>query len=528
MGIYLNPGNESFQKITQHYIYVDKSGIIPELMKIAQYDNQFICVSRPRRFGKTVIGNMLSAFFSKGCDSRNLFNNHEVSKSPYFEKYLNSQNVIKIDLNGEFNSSEDSENLFSILIKRINKELLEAFPQCNLDENETLPYNISSIYNKTGEKFVIIIDEYDVLVREAVTGGVSDKLFDKYLKFLSSIFKNEQIQPAITLAYLTGILPIAKQKIQSKLNNFEENTMISPNVLAPYIGFTSQEVETLCNKNNVDYQECRRWYDGYKLNGFEMYNPKSVIQSILKKEFVSYWGQTSTYEVVADYIGMNFDGTKDRVIKMISGSKADVNISTYKNTMSDFRTCDDVFTYLIHLGYLAYEPENQKCYIPNKEVRDEWISAISVSQEYEQTDKIIKSSKALLYETINGNEKAVAASLDISHIHVTSNRSYNNEDSLQSAIYLSYIYALNKYTCIREMTTGKGFADVVYIPFVKDMPAMIIELKRNKTPETALNQIKEKQYFASLSAYSGNLLFVAINYNEQTKLHTCKIEKFTK
>lgn len=472
----------------------------------------------------------LARIFQKDATQKKLFEGSIASKNPVFEKYLNKVNVIKLDLNAEYQNISDSENLIRVITKRVNKELVNEFPDCNLDVDDDLSYNIASIYNKTKEKFVIIIDEYDILVRETVSGNISDALFQKYLRFLNGLFKNSTLQPAILLAYLTGILPIVREKIQSKLNNFTEYTMLSSNALAPFIGFTADETKQICAEHGFDFEECRRWYDGYKLDGVELYNPRSVVESVRNKKTGSYWGQTSTYEVISDYIGMNFDGTKDAVIRMISGGRTSVDVGAYKNTMTDFKCADDVFTYLIHLGYLSYDSDEHKCHIPNKEVQKEWILALSVSKDYAATSKIIKDSEELLSETINGNEDAVAKSLDESHIHVTSNRSYNNEDTLQSAIYLSYIYALNKYTCIKEMTTGKGFADVVYIPIpdAKNFPALVIELKRNKCAESAINQIKEKKYFDSLSAYSGDLLFVGISYDEETKIHSCKIERFVK
>ncbi|MBR0496224.1 MAG: PD-(D/E)XK nuclease domain-containing protein, partial [Treponema sp.] len=282
--------------------------------------------------------------------------------------------------------------------------------------------------------------------------------------------------------------------------------------------------------------DCRNWYDGYHLawneNGTqkkcEIYNPESVVMSTETGKFAGFWGATSSYEVISDRIQQNFAGTKTDVIKMLSGEKVDIDTGIYKNTVKDFVSKDDIFTYLIHLGYLAYDSKEQQCYIPNKEVRIEWMRAVSVIDDYSETNAIIKASKELLSETLLGNADAVAASLDESHIHVTSNRSYNNEYALQSAIYLSYIYALNKYTCFRELTTGKGFADMVYVPLAKDLPALIIELKHNKCAQTALSQIKEKKYFDSLKKYSGNMLFVGINYDESTKKHECKIEKLVK
>ena len=528
MGIYLNPGNELFAQISKNKIYVDKSGMIPALIEVFERWNQYVCVSRPRRFGKTVIGNMLCAYFSKGCNSKELFKNSIGSKNPIFEKYLNKVNVIKIDLNSEYQNIEDKENFISIICKRINKELANEFPECKIDIADDLPYNLIYIYTQTKEKFVIIIDEYDILVREVVSGNISDELFNKYLAFLNGLFKNTTLQPAITLAYLTGILPIIREKIQSKLNNFTEYTMLGSNGLAPYIGFTAEETKAICDKNNFNYEECKRWYDGYKLENVGLYNPRSVLESIRNNKIQSYWGQTSTYEVISDYIGMNFDGTKDEVIKMISGDYIDVNVTSYKNTMTGFKTRDDVFTYLIHLGYLAYNSKKEQCYIPNREVQGEWINALKICADYSTTNKIIEASKQLLEETFNGNEDAVAKSLDESHIHVTSNRSYNNEDALHCAIYLSYIYALNKYNAYREVPAGKGIADMTYVPVLPNLPALIFELKHNGIAETALNQIKEKKYYDSLSNYSGNLIFIGINYDEKTKTHSCKIERFIK
>ena len=355
---------------------------------------------------------------------------------------------------------------------------------------------------------------------------VPQETFDKFLRMLNGLFKSDTLRPAISLAYLTGILPIVRDKIQSKLNNFDEFTILNASELSEFVGFTNEDVIMLSDTYGLDLEECQRWYDGYKQNGYEIYNPESVIKAIIKKEFTGYWSRTSSYEAIADRIRQDFKGAKEDVVRMLSGESVDVNVTRFLNTMNSFVTKDDVFTYLIHLGYLAYDNEYKTCRIPNKEVRQEWFNAIEGNEDYETTDKIIKASKELLIATISKDEQAVASALDISHIHVTSNRSYNNEDALQSAIYLAYIYALNEYTVVKEMTAGKGFADVVYIPYTTDKPAMIIELKRNDSTESALEQIKNKHYFDCLSHYEGNLLFVGINYDERSKTHECKIEKF--
>lgn len=523
-GIYLNPGNENYKRILSAQIYVDKTMMLKVMNDFIARGNNYICVSRPRRFGKTTAQNMLSAYYSKGCDSSDLFRRLSISSAPDYEKNLNRFNVIKIDLNGEYMAAENKSLTLKNLTRKIKEEFYDQFSQLSFSEMDTLADMMLKVYAKTGETFIVLIDEYDVLVREQVEKG----LFDEYMAFLNGLFKNDTLRPALSLAYITGILPVIRDKVQSKLNNFEEYTILDAGELAEYVGFTAAEVKTLCKTYGVDYEECRRWYDGYSQHGIEIYNPESVVKCITKRAFADYWSKTSTYAVISDRISENFEGMKDDVIRMLSGENVAVSPGRYMNTMTDFHNRDDAFTYLIHTGYLAYNLKDHTCRIPNKEIRQEWFYAVEDQGDYRETDRIIRDSKELLGRTWAGDERAVAKALDASHINVTSNRSYNNEDALQSAIYLAYIYALNEYTVVKEMTAGKGFADVVYVPFREGIPAMIIELKRNKSSESAIKQIREKRYFDSLSHYQGKLLFVAINYDDTTKTHTCRIERFRK
>lgn len=524
MGIYLNPGNEVFRRITEADIYVDKTGLLTETNRLVNSANDYICMSRPRRFGKTVAGNMISAYYSKGCDSRKLFAKFRISEAKDFEKHLNKYNVIYIDLNSEYQNTTNKKRALTVLKKNIKAEILSEYPDVGIARSHSLGEAILQVYSKTGETFIIIIDEYDVMVREKVP----QELFDEFLSMLNGLFKSSTLRPAISLAYLTGILPIVRDKIQSKLNNFDEYTILNAGKFAEYVGFTTDEVKDLCSRYSVDFEECRNWYDGYYQNGYEIYNPESVVKSITTGYFDSYWGKTSTYKVISERLKSNFKGMKDCVIRMLAGESIDVNVTSYLNTMDSFETRNDAFTYLIHLGYLAYDKDTKTCRIPNREIRQEWFNAIEVDDEYSVTNGIIEDSKELLNETLEGNAERVAKALDIAHIHVTSNRSYNNEDAFQSAIYLAFIYALNKYHVFKELTSGKGFADVVFVPFVAGLPAMIVELKHNKSAGTALEQIKKKKYFESLSNYKGELIFVGINYDEKDTTHTCKIEKILK
>ena len=524
MGIYLNPGNENFRRTLAADIYVDKTMMLSVLNRFIDKGNNYVCISRPRRFGKTIASEMISAYYSKGCNSHDLFENLKISKAEGYEDKLNKYNVIKIDLNSEYQNILDKEKLIRRISEKIKKELGREYPDIIFTEDLSLAECIMEVYSYTGDTFIILIDEYDVLVREQVPKA----LFDEFLSFLNGLFKSATLRPAISLAYLTGILPIVRDKIQSKLNNFEEYSILDAKELTEFVGFIPEEVKSLCEEYGMDYEECRRWYDGYYQNGYEIYNPESVVKSMRDKKFSNYWGKTSSYRVISDRLEANFDGMKDMVIRMLSGENIPVNVTRYLNTMDSFNSRNDAFTYLIHVGYLAYNEEDRSCRIPNREIRQEWENAMETQPGYEVTFRIIEDSKELLKATLAGDEEAVARALDESHIHVTSNRSYNNEDALQSAIYLAYIYALNKYTVIKEMTTGKGFADVVFIPFVPDLPAMIIELKHNRCAESALDQIREKKYFDSLADYKGGLLFVGVNYDEKDKTHECRIESFVK
>ena len=532
MGTYLNPNNENFYDVVNSGRYVDKTMLIDVANKmLGDPTYKFICVSRPRRFGKSMAGDMLAAYYSKGADSKELFSKLKIARKESFERHLNKYNVIKIDLNAMFSEwesisvkSEKAKCVMNYVTNLICNDFMTEFPQINFPPDQTVSGFIQQVYKETGEKFVFIIDEYDVLVREQV----NKEDLNLYLVFLVSLFKNSQLKPAIALAYITGILPVIKDKVQSKLNIFKEYTMLDAEDFAEFTGFTTEEVRSLCKKYNCSFDECRSWYDGYKIGNYEIYNPEAVIQAVPKGKFKSYWSKTSSYEVISDKIRMNFSGIKDCVIKMLSGGKVDVDVQSYKNTLSDFANKNDVFTYLIHLGYLAYDEENGQCYIPNWEISGEWQRAIYDDENYEKTNEIILRSKELLLQTLQCNQKAVEQALDESHVHVTSHRSYNNEDALQCAIYLAYIYALNEYIIVREMPAGKGVADIVYIPKKTELPALIIELKHNGSPKSAINQIKEKLYFKCLDSWQGEILFVGINYDETTKKHECKIERFEK
>ena len=525
MSLYLNPNAEAFLLNKNKKIYVDKSLLINELNELIGFDDNFVCLSRPRRFGKSMAGNMISAYYSKGCDTREVFSQMKLGQVAEFDKYLNKFNVIKLDLNGWYQRAiqrNRKDLLLADIHEALANEFKEFFSSLSFRDCETLDQYILNVYAETGEKFVIIIDEYDVLVREQVP----QSLFDSYLSFLNGLFKDTAIRPAIALAYITGIIPIVRDKVQSKLNEFTEYTMLNSGRLSGHVGFTCEEVEALCDEYGMDKAECARWYDGYRLTEtIDIYNPLAVVSAVRNQEFESYWSATGSFEALKDYIMMDFNGIKQDVIKMISGESVPVNVKKFQNTLQSITNKDNAFTYLIHLGYLSYNRKEQTCRIPNEEVRQEWVNSIDDEENYASIMELIKTSKKLLDATIAGNEEAVAKALDAAHTEVTNPLTYNDEHCFQSAICLAYFYANTRYTLFKELPTGKGYADLVLIPYLPNIPAMVIELKHNKSAGSALQQIKDKNYCQALNNYKGDLLFVGISYDEKTKEHRCKIER---
>ena len=298
--------------------------------------------------------------------------------------------------------------------------------------------------------------------------------------------------------------------------------------MATSLGFTHKEVEELCSNFGMDIKEMERWYDGYRIGDeSHIFNPYSVMRAIDDNRYQSYWTTTSAYDSVITYIQMNFDGLKDDIIRMLSGERVYVDTTEFLNDMRIVRSKNDVFTVLIHLGYLAYDGDTQECYIPNKEVADEMNNAIKATSWILLAESI-QNSRALLYDTIAGKEQAVAQAIDQAHDENTSILAYNDENSLACVLTIAYIWARNEYVIHREYATGKGYADLVMIPRRNvNKPALVIELKFNHSIDTAIDQIKRKAYPSKIAEYTGDILLVGINYDKETKLHTCKIERLT-
>lgn len=528
MGIFVNPGNDAFQVALNSEIYVDKTGLLEYTNKVMGTLQGYICNSRPRRFGKSVTANMLTAYYSKGCDSKEMFSNLNISKCKDFEKNINKYDVIHIDIQWCIEPAGSAEKVVSYITEKTIEELREYYPEYLSKEVKSLPESLSIINAATNKKFVVIIDEWDVLIREQAD---NKKIQDEYINFLRAMFKGTEPTKYIKLAYLTGILPIKKLKTQSALNNFSQYSMLNPGPLAMYIGFTQNEVKSLCDKYNQDYEEVKRWYDGYQLGEYHIYNPNAVVSLMLDGEFKSYWSETGSYEVIVPLINKDFDGLKTAIIEMLAGNSVMADVTAFQNDTVNFADKDDVLTYMIHLGYLAYNKKREMAFVPNEEIREELVRAIR-RKKWNELMKFQKESNELLEATLDMDFEMVANKIDKIHMDYASAIQYNNENSLSSVLTIAYLGAMEYYfKPIRELPTGRGFSDFVFIPkpeYIQSYPALVVELKWNKDASTAINQIKEKNYPSSIEQYTGDILLVGINYDKKTKIHQCNIEKYTK
>lgn len=535
MGTYINRGNLEFAE----YIasdYVDKTGLISVINERLFKQGRYSCVTRCRRFGKSMAAKMLYAYYDKSCDSRNLFKDLRISKDASFEKHLNKYNVLFLDVTSFTSQPKYHGHIVKSIQDAIMEDVKTVFPNVTYKEDDDLMGCLQSISRQTGERFFFIIDEWDAICREfpsrqkfknSPDETISTEM-DEYVMFLRRLFKTDDSDLVFAGAYITGILPMVKYKTESALNNFWEYSMVDPGGLAPYFGFTRNEVEDLCVQHGLSFDEMQKWYDGYQIGDEPcIFNPSSVMKAIIRRNFNSYWAATGSYDNVVNYIKMNFDGLKNDIIRILAGDSCKVNTSKFKNDMANVQSKDDALTVLIHLGYLAYNDKSKSCYVPNKEVRDELINAVE-DTDWTNIIKILSNSESLLDATIAGNATAVAQAIDDAHSNNTSILSYNDENSLSCVLSIAYIYAKNEYVIHRELHSGKGFADLVFIPRQPQIrPAMVIELKYDKNADTAISQIHRKEYQGKVLEYTKNLLLVGINYDKETKKHSCVIERYS-
>ena len=531
MGMYINAGNAGFQR-ARNGEYVDKSELIAVINQTLFTEYSFSCVSRCRRFGKSMAAKMLCAYYDQSCDSRHLFADLKIAGDRTFEQHLNKYPVIYLDIS-DFVTRYKDESIVSQMDTQLKKDMHEAFQDVPLSDGDDLMTYLNRIVEVRQQPFIFIIDEWDAICREFEP---KTKVMDSYVDWLRRMFKGGQTMKVFAGVYMTGILPIKKYKTQSALNNFTEYSMVSPGRLAGYFGFTKPEVQALCLKYQMDFEEFEKWYDGYQIGSeSSIFNPNSVMQAINSDWCTSYWASTGAYDTVAHYIRMNYEGLKDDVIKMLGGGRCKVDTTGFQNDISDIRSKSDVFTVLIHLGYLSFDRVRHECYIPNYEVAGKMVNAVK-SSRWDVVADALDRSEQLLQAVLDGDEEAVARGVDAVHDENTSILSYNDErstfgrsasaeNSLACVLSLAFYYAKNDYVFHRELPTGKGFADLVLMPRKNsDKPALLLELKKDQTALAAIEQIRQKDYQSKVSQYDGRCILVGISYDSKLKKHDCKIE----
>ena len=524
MGIYLNPNNKGYKEAVSSEIYVDKTGLIEYTNKYMNTEQKYICVSRPRRFGKSMALKMLAAYYSRGCDSQELFEGRKINKKDTFREHLNKYDVIYLNMQQfliEASDGKVTEYLEQEVLHEIKKEYREFLDRQSMG----LAAALRTIYAETEREFIFLIDEWDCVMRERQESEILQK---QYLDFLRNLLKD---QPYVALAYMTGILPVKKYGEHSALNMFNEYSMIGQDVFEEYTGFTQDEVKGLCRQFHMSFEETSSWYDGYTFMEYQhVYNPKSVVEAMRRHRFSNYWASTEVYDALKTYINMDFDGLRTDIVHMLGGGKVRVNTRSFRNDMKNFDIKDDVLTLLVHLGYLAYDATEKEVFVPNKEIIEEFENAMSVSG-WPEVMRVLHASEKLLADTLLCNAESVADALDKAHTEVSSILSYNDENSMCCAVGLAYYSARKDYLLVREFPTGKGFADIVFLPLpYANKPAIVVELKYNKTATAAIQQIKDRKYTQSLENYAGEILLVGINYDRgnKNKPHSCVIEKVTK
>ena len=526
MATYLNPGNRGFEKILQSE-YVDKTGMITLINKTIGTMQMLTCISRPRRFGKSYAAKMLCAYYDCSCDSRGLFDDKEIAGAHDYLTHLNQYYVINLDITGFISEAKRQRRSMADvpekIVNAVHKELADMLS--GTASGESLMDALVRCVEETGRQFIFIIDEWDALIREA-KGYVG--IQSAYLNLLRGWFKNSSFTPkVVAAAYMTGILPIKKDGSQSAISDFIEYPILEPDGFAEFTGFTEDEVERLCESYGMSFEEARKWYDGYDFPDVgAIYNPYSVMLAMRKKKFGSYWQKTSAAESLVAYINMDFDGLQEIISRLIAGEEIEVDTDLFENDFETFKSRDDVLTLLIHLGYLAWNEEEGTARIPNEEVRIEFRRILKGTNGNQKWTELLGRSQKLLEDTLAGNAEAVARAIEEIRGTQYAPTYYNDEQALRYVIKFAYIAAIDQYLKVEELPSGKGIADVVYLPKRRSLlPALVVELKWNKSSEGAIRQIKERNYPAVLEDYGGEIVLAGINYDAKKKVHSCVIER---
>lgn len=535
MGVYLNNTSsyEAYRKVKNSPYFVDKTHILTKIIPRIETSENCLCITRPRRFGKSVIANMMAAFFSKGCNAEELFNGSQISLCDNYKSQMNQYNVISLSLNRIPNNCTSYRQYIERIESRLKRDLIHSFPAADICEQDALWDILTDIYaQENSAKFIFILDEWDYIFhRDFVTE--EDKA--SYIDFLSNLLKD---QPYVSLAYMTGILPIAKYSSGSELNMFAEYTMAAEELYSEYFGFSEKEVDILFEKylqNEPNPQVAREglriWYDGYHTKlGERVYNPRSVVLALTNNNLGNYWTSSGPYDEIYYYVQHNIAAVQDDLAQMISGIPVPAKISEYAATSMRLSTKEEIFSAMVVYGFLTYE--NGCVSIPNKELMDRFNEMLMKEQSLGYIYQLAQKSEKMLSATLAGDTDMMTEILEYAHNTESPLLSYSSEAELTMIVNLVYLQARDRYRIEREDKAGIGYVDFIFYPEINQKAdGIILELKVDHTAEEAIQQIKEKKYLTKFQGklgqkprYTGRILGVGIAYYKDTKKHECKIE----
>lgn len=535
MGNYLNSMDAYtlYSKVVGSPYFSDKTDILSKIIPRIETTENYICITRPRRFGKTIMANMIAAYFSKGCDAGSLFENLKIAAADSYKQNLNKHNVIFISFNEIPRHCKSYEQYIDRIERKLIKDLKESYPEVEIDEADAVWDVLKSIYNADDTaRFIFILDEWDYIFHRDF---VTDDDRAAYIDFLSNLLKGK---PYVSLAYMTGILPIAKYSSGSELNMFLEYTMASEELYSEYFGFTESEVDllyskylSLQSKPKVTRDELREWYDGYHTqSGERVYNPRSVVASLTNNNLGNYWTSAGPYDEIFYYIEHNTDAVRDDLARMISGIPVPAKVKEYAATSMNLTTKDEIFSAMVVYGFLSYE--NGCVSIPNKELMDKFDAMLEKEASLGYIYQLAKESEKMLKATLAGDTATMLQILEFAHNTEIPLLSYSNESDLTAVVNLVYLAARDSYRIEREDKAGIGYVDFIFYPELDTKAdCIILELKVDHTAEEAIQQIKDKQYalrfgpkLGERRKYTGRILAVGIAYDKETKEHSCQIE----
>lgn len=537
MAMFLNNSYpyKRYKKISGTTYFVDKSCILDDILRCMEEETQYICITRPRRFGKTVMANMLGAFFGKAWDSSEVFNHLKISSSERYSGYRNQYDIIYIDFSRLPENCVSYQQYIDRIISGLKKDLLNAYSESALDPDLSVWDMLSMISDQSDCSFVFIMDEWDAVFHMPF---ITEKDKAEYILFLKALLKD---QDYVALAYITGILPIAKYSSGSELNMFMEFKMTSMEMFGEYFGFTDDEVDNLyqkysqsCENPHVSRKGLLEWYDGYfTIAGKRLYNPRSVVMALSFNQLSNYWTSSGPYDEIFYYIRNDIDQIRNDLALMITGEGVSAKIDEFAASAMNLQTRNQIYSAMVVYGLLTFT--NGKVYIPNRELMLKYEELLQTEKSLGYVYQLAHISEQMLNATLSEDTEKMAEILQHAHNTETPILSYNNEVELSAIVNLVYLSARDRYRVEREDKAGKGFVDFIFYPYNVADTCIILELKVDHSPEQALQQIKDKQYIlrfqgklGETSKYTGKVLGVGISYDRNTKEHLCKIEVLSK